>query len=217
MFIQQPAGAGEEYDLVRFDGPDQFPGRDIGVDVHNLAGRILAQAGDDGQDTPLRHIAYRFQVDPLNMTDQAQFVFIEVITYKHAMLNALCAHALLLQRMYQVAVGSINNRARHFHDFGGGHPQALPLLRHYRGRLQGLVQLWTGSVQNDRHQTQVTQKGQRGSQRSQLLLHHRPTNLDHRELQAVTAELLQVITRFTAGAQLAQYLVHYTPDLSHRS
>jgi hypothetical protein len=72
-----------------------------------------------------------------------------------------------------------------------------------------------GTVQDNGHQPQVSQKCQRRSKWLELLFNDRPTHLDDSKVHAVRpAELVKIITCLAAGTQLAEYLPDHGADFT---
>src|SRR6185437_2148792 len=69
--IQQAAGAGQEHDLVRLQHADQFVGREIGIDVEDLALVGFAEAGDDRNGTLAQAGLDRREFDAFDLADQS--------------------------------------------------------------------------------------------------------------------------------------------------
>ena len=89
--------------------------------------------------------------------------------------------------------------------FWRGHPQPIDGVLFDAGRRQLHIQLRASTVNDDRGQAHVLQKGQRGHQCIQIITQHRATHFDHRKTRGVELrEALEVLLDFRGAAHAGQ-------------
>ena len=194
LLVQQPAGAGQEDDLVGLQQPHQRVGGEVGVDVDDLPAGGLAEAGDHRDRACRERRADRGALDAGDLAHQAEPDRIDHPRLEHARDDRSGAGVMPLQRLHQPQVLGMEYLANHGQRPWRGDAQAVDGLLLDAGRGQLFVELGPGTMHHDRGQADVLEEGQRGRERVEVVAQHGPADLDDGEARGIELrEALEVL------------------------
>lgn len=191
--------------LQWLESAGQLTGSDVSIDVQDLTIGSLGHGSKDRQTTSGDSRLDGLLVDAIDLTDEVVLGLIKVVGGEHTGGQRTGTDTHALQLLYQLHVLLEEQLAGKRKGLTVSHPDTILKLGLNAGILQHLVELRTGTVNDDGVQTNMVQEGERGGKGLQVLGDNRTTDLDDGELlRGNRGEVGEVLLDFTLGADVAQ-------------